>query len=260
MEFINVLAAVLQGLLEWWPVSSSSVVMLFLTAIGYPISEGYSYALALHLGSGLAVILVFKKVFINLLKNLIKGINRDFTLNYIFALFVSFVTAYPLYLFFYNSSPLIGWAALLVVAFGLLITSMLPKRSYGLENNIGWRDWALTGFLQGVAVLPGFSRKGLTIGYLVLRKYRPDICVTTSFMLGAPALIVAGLYNSIKLLEARVIGFTELVLLQIIVFLSSSISAKTFLSFSQKTDFRWFTIVLSILTLLTVIIQLVVGE
>lgn len=260
MDTISVLAAVLQGLLEWWPVSSTAVVTLFLIALGRSISEGYSIALALHLGSGLAIVLVFRNPFLRLLKEFAGDGGGGFIVNYLLALVISFTVALPLYFFFYNASPLIGWTTLLIVAAGLMATSIVPAKGVGLERDVKKIDWVTTGVLQGIAVLPGFSRKGLTIGYLLLRKYRPEACVTTSFMLGAPALIAAGLYESIKMLKTGVVDAFSLVVLQLIVFVFSVISAKTFLAISQRTDFRWFTLLLSLITVLTVIIQITVGE
>ena len=52
-------------------------------------------------------------------------------------------------------------------------------------------DAIIAGILQGVAILPGFSRSGLTVSALLLRRYSAEDALNLSFLMYIPAVIGA---------------------------------------------------------------------
>lgn len=249
------LLSAIQGLAEWWPISSSAVVTLTSLKLGYSIDKSLNYSLALHLGSGLAIILVFRRdlhVFFKSSSKDQKLFDREI---YLHSLLLSFLTAFPLNSFFRELGSMYGSIALAVIGFGLLITSFVLKKSTGFRTFVSNKDMLITGLLQGISVLPGFSRKGLTTGYLIFRNYKPEIAVKASFLLGAPALIAAGAYGSYMLIEKNYLSLSSLITLQLIVFILSVASAKSFLKFSEKVNIRFFTLTLSLFIFITAILE-----
>uniref|UniRef100_A0A7C4NMN8 Undecaprenyl-diphosphatase n=1 Tax=Staphylothermus marinus TaxID=2280 RepID=A0A7C4NMN8_STAMA len=252
----DVILTILQGLAEWWPISSSAVVSFASLKLGYSIEKSLEYALSLHLGSGLAVLLVFRKDLIMFFEGFSDKSAIYFNKkSYIYSLILSFLVALPLYLFIKELWELYGYITLLIMAFGLLVTTFLLEKGRGLKKIVSDKDMLVTGLLQGISVLPGFSRKGLTTGYLIIKEYEPEIAVKVSFLLGAPALISAGLYNSYILVKSGELSLSTMVILQTIVFVLSVVSAKSFLKFSQKVNARFFTLFLAIFIILSVILE-----
>jgi len=68
-----IILAILQGLFEWFPISSSGQVMIVaMIVFGIPADEAYSLSIFLHLGTMFAVLLKFRKEFLNLFKSFTK--------------------------------------------------------------------------------------------------------------------------------------------------------------------------------------------
>lgn len=250
----EILLAAIQGLAEWWPISSSAVVTFTSLKLGYSIERSLDYSLALHLGSGLAILLVFRKDIAMFFTH-----SNDWRIfsrrHYVYSLVLSHLVALPLHLFFKETGRHYGLIALLLVGIGLLITSFVLKKQTGRRVSVSKYDLLVTGFLQGISVLPGFSRKGLTTGYLIFRNHKPEIAVKTSFLLGAPALIVAGIYGSYMLVKESSLSLSSLIVLQTIVFTLSLASAKSFLKYSEMVNIKLFTLTLAILIILSVLLE-----
>ncbi len=104
---IYILIAILQGLFEWLPISSSGQTMIIsMTLFGISTENAFSLAIWLHLGTTIAVSLKFRKDFINILKTLIHK-DSDFdgvTIKkrnwIIWATLGTGITAIPLYFLF----------------------------------------------------------------------------------------------------------------------------------------------------------------
>ena len=247
------LLAILQGLFEWWPISSSGVLVLVSTLYGLNISTGYTSGLALHLASGLAVLTIYRGQVYSVLREVTSLKIRETTKHYLYALIVSFVVGGPLYITYIGISEYIGSFALILISIGLIVTSLFLLRGRGgLSEDISLYDWLITGLLQGIAVLPGFSRSGLTIGYLCIRGYKPEKAVEASLLLAIPALLVAGTYNLLKTSS----DITTIAVAQAIVYLISILSARVLIEFSRRTRFYIFTLTLAILTMISALIQI----
>ena len=169
-----VLGAV-QGLVEWFPLSSSGQISLTLQTAGVPPVEALSTALWIHFGSLLAIVIRFRGDFITIVKTTLYGTGegedgatgRFLVLGTIFTA----LTGIPVYLLFFewfSNNPegriftlLVG--VLLVITGVVLIIGARMARGMRGASDIGWLDGAITGMAQGFAVLPGISRSGFTV-------------------------------------------------------------------------------------------------
>lgn len=244
--------AFLQGLLEWWPISSSGVLLLISMFYGTSISTGYTSGLALHFASGLAVLTLYYRFVSHVFSELSSFRLSIETRNYLFSVFLSLFLGGIIYMLYLNISKHVGSYILVLIGIGLLVTTFfLLGRQDGFREKIVFKDWVVIGVLQGLAVLPGFSRSGLIIGYLCIRRYKPSKAVETSLILAIPVLILAGLYNMFITQH----DLSTILLTQTIVYVTSILSAKTLLEFAKKTKTYIFTLVLAILVILSAILQ-----
>jgi undecaprenyl-diphosphatase len=93
---------------------------------------------------------------------------------------------------FYN--PLIVGAALLVTGLFLYISKRQET-----TRKLSFLDSILIGIAQGVAIVPGISRSGLTIATGLLRKVERETAFKYSFLLSVPAIIGATITESREL-------------------------------------------------------------
>ncbi len=162
----------------------------------------------LHLGTLCVVLAAFWRDIVNIISALVR---LDFKTEEgklaIFLVVGSIPTALIGLLFhdtlealFYN--PLVVGAALLVTGFFLYISERQET-----TRKLSFLDSILIGIAQGVAIVPGISRSGLTIATGLLRKVERETAFKYSFLLSVPAIIGA----TITELRELVINYLDLV-------------------------------------------------
>jgi undecaprenyl-diphosphatase len=85
-------------------------------------------------------------------------------------------------------------AALLVTAAVLYGSERRGNRRRGPEE-LGWVDAVVVGTAQGLAVIPGISRSGATVGAALVRDTAPEAAVEFSMLISIPAVLGANLYE-----------------------------------------------------------------
>lgn len=207
----TLLLAVVQGLTEFLPVSSSGhlvVANALLTAVGAdPAEDLIEVSITLHLGT-LASVLVYYR----------REVARLFTVDrrLLPLLVVGTVPAAVVGVFLKKglSEP----AADLVLENVLLAGFMFPvtalllvlgTRSQGGEGHyraIGWRQTLGIGVAQALAILPGVSRSGATIAAGLGTGLDRQSASTFAFLLAIPAILGAGLLETLDILESGSTG------------------------------------------------------
>ncbi len=187
-----IVAGVLQGVLEWLPVSSSGQSVLLLSAAGLP--KPYVASLAIHLGTGFAALARYRRLFV-------KGVRRPFGVEGL-ALIVPLAVGAPVALLFQRLAGYaesMGYLMLLVgvllIVTGVVLHLTRGQHSLGHKQTPSVLDLAVVGVLQGVAVLPGLSRSAIVTGYLALRLGDPLTAIAYTFYTGVTAQLAAGLYG-----------------------------------------------------------------
>jgi undecaprenyl-diphosphatase len=195
--------AVVQGLTEWLPISSSGHLVITQKALG--LSLPLIYSVMLHLGTLIVVLAVFRRDIANIIKAVAK---RDFeTEEAKLALFIvvgSIPTAAVGFIFhdllesLFSSLPAVG-AALLIT--GAIL--FLSEKRTG-NKKLTTADSLLIGLAQAIAIIPGISRSGATISTALLRKIDKTAAFKYSFLLSAPAIAGAALMESNQLAQANI--------------------------------------------------------
>lgn len=207
--FETIILAIVQGLTEFLPVSSSGHLTFVPIIAGWP-SFGLAFDVALHLGTLLATIAFFREDLVRLLSALFSkdpARARDKRLAWMIALAtaISSVMAFvlePLIERIDGAEPMIlaRWvgAFLILTALLLLGSELISayRRRTGSANALAceeltWGKAAFVGFAQGLAPFPGISRSGSTIAAGLSAGMDREQSARFSFLLSVPIIFAA---------------------------------------------------------------------
>lgn len=204
--FQAIFLAIVQGLTEFLPVSSSGHLVLFQKIFGIDEPPVF-FDILLHLGTLGAILFFFKNEIIDLIVNFRKRIKIWFLI--IIGSIPAVITGY-----FLNSkiSEIFGSIELVGVMwiiFGLLLLSLkFVKNKTNKEklHEISFVDAFVVGLFQATALFPGISRSGSTVTGGLLKKLSPSNAFTFSFLLSIPAILGAVILKvkEIKMLDVNV--------------------------------------------------------
>ena len=204
------LLALLQGVTEFLPVSSSGHLILLPRLLGTE-DQGIMLDVAVHVGTLGAVMLYFWRDMLRLLAGLGHVVTGRFsTPQARLFLLLSFATI-PVIIFglvlklsgltdSLRSLEVIGWTMLI---FGLVL--YIADRKGGEEKQTGqwnWRDAALMGLAQAIALIPGTSRSGITITAARGLGYTRTDAARLSMLMSVPTILASGVLLGKDVLEA----------------------------------------------------------
>ncbi|NMA19028.1 MAG: undecaprenyl-diphosphate phosphatase [Lentisphaerae bacterium] len=191
MSFLEICGlAIMQGLTEFLPVSSSGHLLLLQHFAGMKASPGPALELALHGGTLLSILVFYRKRLLALLSGALR--REKVSLLYCAALLVSCIPAAIVYFLFKEpienlfDEPLICSVMLMVTGLLLLSTRFLPRS--GNVSSPGFLHATGIGLIQAVALLPGISRSGSTITCARWLGIAPQKAAEFSFLMSIPLL------------------------------------------------------------------------
>lgn len=195
--------AIVQGLTEWLPISSSGHLVVTQEFLG--LNLPLIYSVMLHVGTVIVVLTVFRKDVVEIIEVLVQ---RNFeTEQGKLALFIAVGTV-PIAIFGFVFHDIFEslFSNLLAVGFALLVTGCILFAS---ESRIGNRrmntfDSMIIGVAQAVSLIPGISRSGVTVSTGLLRRIDRAIAFRYSFLLSVPAIVGAALMESKELMQVSI--------------------------------------------------------
>lgn len=242
--FALLVLGLVQGVSEFLPISSDGHLVLTQELLGF---QGARLAVdvALHLGTLLAVLVVFRRDLAGLVRQALAGDWGEVRLlaigtapaavvglglkHWIEALFQSGVAA----------------ALGLLVTAGFLWVGERARRRQDRAASapaparaLDWRDALWIGVFQSFAILPGVSRSGTTIATALVRGVEATAAARFSFLLSIPAVGGAVLLEVPGLVRADAFG-SELVLAVGATFVVGVLALRTLLAFLGRGAFRW---------------------
>ncbi len=232
-----ILAGLVQGTIEWLPLSSQGQIMALMIAMGESGSEALKAAIFLHFGTVFAAAYYFRKeVF-----ELIRFENKELGKFLLIALVASGVTGIPLYFVLdafvsgFNPGIVLLLIGVLLIAMGLIQLKKKIVKKTSLSN----KNAFLLGLAQGFAVLPGVSRSGATTSALLFEGFEPERAFRLSFLLSIPSVLVADiLFGLDKGFPAGPEFFIGVIIAAIVGFASISV----LLRIAKKINFSKFCI------------------
>ncbi len=238
-----IILGIVQGLTEFLPVSSSGHLTIFQHIMGIDMEGNLFFNVMLHVGTLLAVCVVYHKLIIRLIKAFLGLVKDVFTGNFRWSqmsgdknlLVMLVIGLLPLFLLFVPIPGAKGingkdiaeiWQGntgyFIITGFALLATSILlwvgikamenaSERSAhsGSLKNQGRRrlktiDAVCIGVTQCLAaIFPGLSRSGSTLAMGELRGVNKQVALDYTFVLGIPSILAAALLEGKDAFEAQ---------------------------------------------------------
>jgi len=199
------LLAIVQGLTEFLPVSSSGHLILIPAFTGWQ-DQGIVTDVMVHIGSLFAVLVYFWRDVIQLGHGAVEVAQGKVTQRSRMATYIALATipalAFGAILKFSGISAAIRGVE--VVAFGaiffgvlLYVADVVGKRLKKMED-MTLASAMIIGLAQAVALIPGTSRSGITITAARFLGFERGEAARFSFLLGIPAISAAGLFTALE--------------------------------------------------------------
>ncbi len=205
----ELILALIQGLTEFLPISSSAHLILFPRLMGWN-DQGLAFDVAVHVGTLGAVVIYFRRELLTMGRDWAASLaSRRLTAEARLAWGVLLGTI-PVglcglllkdYVETTLRSPLV--IAVATVAFGLLLW-WADRRGRRLrdEHSLTLGDILFIGVAQAVALIPGTSRSGITITAGLMLGLTRAAAARFSFLLSIPVIALAGLLEVRDLVQA----------------------------------------------------------
>ena len=199
MDIVQVIVlALVQGLTEFLPVSSSAHLILVPILSDWP-DQGLAFDVAVHAGTLTAVVLYFRvelrKMFFEWFGSLRGRHTPDSRLAW--AVLFGTIPAGLAGLLFKDyigenlRSPLV--IAITTIIFGLLLWFADSRKDLKRdEHELRWKDVLVIGLAQAIALVPGTSRSGITITAALMLGLNRQAAARFSFLLSIPVIVLAG--------------------------------------------------------------------
>jgi len=202
--FHSVIFGIIEGLTEFIPVSSTAHMLLAQRLLGIPATESmFAYLVLVQLGAIAALLVYFRNEFWQLTTSFFappfSSAPNRMAWFIIVATIPSLLAGALLRKVVQDlfANPLSEAAVRLFAAAVLLgLAEWLGRRRRGLES-MTWIDALVIGLFQVLAVFPGASRSGSAIGGGMLRDFDRASATRFAFLMSAPVMLAAGVYESI---------------------------------------------------------------
>ena len=270
----SVFLGVVQGITEFLPVSSSGHLAILQNLFGVQTEGGILFDVMLHLGTVIAICVVFWKDVMRMIGEtirMISDIGKNISIwmhnkkekdairykkilhnNYRRFVVMVLCATIPTAVIGFAARDLISLAStsLLVPGIGLIMTAVLLIVADAVESgkkipkDISFTSAFLIGIAQGISTLPGLSRSGVTIAASLISGYQKRFAVKYSFIMAIPAILGAAV------LELSQIGGSHISVSQFFVYLAGAAVAgivgyvciKKMLAVVRKKKFRGFAV------------------
>ena len=203
-----VLLAILQGLTEFLPISSSAHLILPSQILGWA-EQGLAFDVAVHVGSLVAVLIYFRKEVVDMIVAwfawVLKGeksVNGRLAWAVIWGTIPVGLVGVVFSLFdvvenYLRATEVIA-ATTLIFAFVLWWADNKAKESRD-EHTFSTKDILFIGCAQAIALIPGTSRSGITMTAALMLGLTRTAAARFSFLLSIPAIILPGGLKSYQL-------------------------------------------------------------
>lgn len=246
--FQVIVLALIQGITEFLPISSSAHLILPKELLGWP-DQGLAFDVAVHLGTLSAVLVYFRQDIVQLAdgwgRSVIgQGMNEDAKLAWLIA-----AATLPACIFGYllddiieNHFRSISVIAATTIVFGIALA--VADRFHG-DRSLKQMTLSLAliiGVSQAIALIPGTSRSGITITAALFLGFSRVEAARFSFLLSIPIILISGAYKGLGLLSEANVDWLSLAVGLVISAVSAYLCIHYFLSFINRLSMMPFVI------------------
>jgi undecaprenyl-diphosphatase len=206
-----IVLAVVQGLTEFLPISSSGHLVLVPSIFGWT-DQGLAFDVAVHFGSLIAVCMFFRDDIVNIMRGagkILTGNVRAGEARMVWYLGFATVPAALTGLLFaaWIAANLRNPMVVVVTVSGYGVLMALADRFASSDRSIselGMRDAILIGLAQALSLIPGTSRSGVTITVGRMLGFARHDAARFSFLLSVPVILLAAIYEGVILVTGHV--------------------------------------------------------
>ena len=201
--------ALLQGLTEFLPISSSAHLILMPKLFGWP-DQGLAFDVAVHVGTLLAVVIYFRDDLAAIVRDWCRSLvqrrlNHNAVIGWGVVIGTIPVGLAGLFLEHWVEtelrSPLVIAGA--TIGFGLLLAvAEYSHKGHRSLAQLTWADALVIGLFQVLALIPGTSRSGITITGGLFLAFDRISAARFSFLLSIPVILLAGGMKTLELLQS----------------------------------------------------------
>ncbi|HUI32850.1 MAG: undecaprenyl-diphosphate phosphatase [Dysgonamonadaceae bacterium] len=237
--FETIIIAIVEGLTEFLPVSSTGHMIITQALLGVESTEFVkAFTVNIQFGAILSVIVLYWKRFFQ-------------SWDFYYKLFIAFLPAAIIGLLFIDYIDAL-LESVLVVAIMLVLGGVLMLfvdkwfNKPITDQKVGWKRALIIGFYQCIAMIPGVSRSMATIVGGMTTKLTRKNAAEFSFFLAVPTMAAAGGYKLLKLLTdpsgVAMIQENLITLLigNVVAFIVAMGAIKFFINFLTKHGFKAF--------------------
>ena len=193
-----IVLAIVQGLTEFLPISSTAHLALFPWLLGWK-DPGLTFDVALHAGTLFAVLVYFRREWISMFRALLgrnDPVGPEVTAQNRRLFWYVFLGTIPAGLagFMFEDAaestlrhPLLIGAALVLIGLVMWAGDRLRTHRNDMAH-VGLVDALIIGVAQACAVIPGVSRSGATMTAGLFRGLTRDVAARFSFLLSTPII------------------------------------------------------------------------
>ena len=204
MSWVQVIVlAILQGLTEFLPVSSSGHLAIA-SRVFFADDAGASFTAVTQLGTEVAVLIYFARDIARIVKAWFNGlfVTAHRTADYWLGWWVIIGTI-PISVLglLFKDQIRTGARNLWLIAIALIVFSAVIAAAeyYGRQarrvEQLTWKDSIIVGLAQCLALIPGVSRSGATISAGLFLGMDRELAARFGFLLAIPAVFASGLYS-----------------------------------------------------------------
>lgn len=245
LNFIDLFKAVflgiVEGLTEFIPVSSTAHLLISSYLIDFQTIKNAVFEIVIQFGAILAICVIYRQKIFNVICNLQKKNQQQFTLNLILAFLPAAIIGGLFHGFIkeYLFSNLVIAIALIFGGIVMIIIDRKPKKSSIEEvDNIKPLSAFYIGLFQCIAMIPGVSRSGATIIGGLLFGLNRKVATEFSFFLAIPTIAAASFYDLYKNSSELTGSNIEIILVGLLAsFFSAILVIKWFIGFVSKHNF-----------------------
>ena len=200
-----IILALVQGITEFLPISSSAHLILLPKALNWP-DQQLVFDVAVHLGTLTAVIFHYRNTLLSiLLQNPLSPNPSSAVLSTHYPILMLALASIPVFVCAYLFEPIIASdlrlpiiIAIATIGFGLLLWFADSHHSESRQT-LSTREAIIIGLMQALALIPGTSRAGITLTAGLLLGFSRTQAAHFSFLLAIPVIGAAALYEGMKI-------------------------------------------------------------
>lgn len=199
---------IVQGLTEFLPVSSSGHLEIGQALLGSAGEDNLAFAVVVHAATVLSTIVILWKEIAVLFRGTFTTTRWNEEKDYVAKILVSMIPVFIVGMFFkdyveslFGNGLLLVGICLIVTAFLLWLSEFLTKRMKGEGHEVSYKDAAIIGCAQALAVLPGLSRSGTTIATGLLCGVKKEKVAQFSFLMVLIPILGEALLDLLKAMK-----------------------------------------------------------